>query len=101
MKFQSIRTDDQYPGGYNHDYVADLVSNDPRTPRQIARDAGISHTKLYAAMDGDLKKIETLGRLADTFNVDISEFFKFNRRKKSARSRVRRAVLNGGSRSGR
>ena len=81
MDFQSVGTTDQYPGRYRHDYVVFLVGADGRSPREIAKAAGLSHSKVYDAMNGDCKKIDTLDRLAKVFGVELKNFFDFNRKK--------------------
>lgn len=73
INFQSIRTNRQYPGKYRHDKLVDGLNG--RSPREVAKAAGLSHQKVYDALDGNCKKIDTLWRLSIVVKVPMADLF--------------------------
>lgn len=75
MSFQSIRTSDQSLGKYRDDLLAYAFTRTGKSVREIAKGAGISRYKLYQALDGDCKKIDTLDRIARTVKLKLKDLF--------------------------
>ncbi len=102
MNSQSIGTLSQFTGSYRHDLLVDAFGADGRTPRELAKDADLSHQTVYDALEGELKKIDSLASMVTALksrrpNLEIKHFFDFD----LSRDEFRRTVLAGGQRAGR
>lgn len=102
MSAQSIGTIDQNVGSYRFDLLVDAFGADGRTPRELAKDADLSHQTVYDALEGECKKIDSLASIVEALrsrrpNLQIKHLFDFD----ITRDRFRRTVLEGGSRAGR
>lgn len=100
MSFQSTGNQTQLSGVYRSDLLVDAFGVDGRSPRELAKDAGVSHTTMYQALEGECKKIDPLDRIVkamrpripklsmkDLFDPDLT------------RDQFRRTVLGGSQRA--
>ena len=97
MNSQSIGTLDQFAGQYRHDLLLDVFRLDGRSPRELAKDADLSHQKIYESLEGECKKIESLTSIVTALQtrcpkLQVKHLFDFE----ITRDRFRRTVLDGG-----